>query len=146
MSKTTEGFFLAPIAGAFAGTTIMLFIDPGGSYTGSILGIVFFFTFVGSIFGWILGILIGYPLFRLFEKLGWRKLWQYSLGGIACAFPFWFAWFYPFNSGHWNAYKYSNSTVFFAAGIVSAIVFWVIRILPDQHSNKELQRTAESGR
>lgn len=122
---------IGAVCGAFIGTMLMLALDPIEKLTATvIINTLFLYTFVGSVFAWIVAGVIGIPLYLLYRRMGWVKLWQYLLGGMFCAIPFWALWFYPFDTVHWEVYKYSNTIYFFSVGGIAAGVFWWLSINP----------------
>jgi len=124
-----KGMIIGPVCGAIAGTVIMLFFDPSNELSIAVaIDVVIIYSLVGSVIGWLVAGIIGNPMYLIYRRMGWNKLWHYLLGGIVCAVPFWAFWFYPFNSGHWEAYKYINTIYFFSVGAVAAVVFWWLSI------------------
>jgi hypothetical protein len=133
--KPIIGLFVAPILGAFLGTVSMVVVS--GVEPNQILSVLFVYTLVGSVIGVVIAIFLGWPLFQAYKFFGMYKIWQYAIGGVLCALPFWALWFYPFNTGHWAVYRYVNTFYFFSVGIFSAIAFWFF-VVRKMHTNKQL--------
>jgi hypothetical protein len=102
-----------------------------------IIGVLFVYSLVASIFSTAFALLLGWPLSLLYRRLGLARWWQFCLGGVICAVPFWFAWFYPFNTGHWEAYGVHNSLYFYGVGFLGGYFYWrfVVRPQPTNKSN-----------
>ena len=141
--KPFKGFLLAPIVGAFFGTLLMSILSNEVSLS-QMPSVLFVYTFVGSIFALFSAGTFGVALYFIFQKLRLTNLLAYFLGGLLCAAPFWIAWFYPFEGGHWESYKYTNSLYFFGVGAIGGLTFWYLVVRP-MHSNKALQPTADGG-
>jgi len=135
--KPLHGLFIAPSLGAFFVTFAMCLSPEVASH--QFIGVLFIYTFIGAFFGIISALIFSWPIAMVFHYFNVTKLWHYALGGFVCALPFWVAWFYPFNSGHWEAFKISNSMYFFSVGILSGIIYWYL-VVRDQHTNKSLNQ------
>lgn len=135
--KPVEGVFVTPILATFVGTLIMCIISHEVSST-QFIGVLFTYTFVGSIFAVISALLFGWPLSLIYRRFRFVKWWQFSIGGAIGAFPFWVAWFYPFNSTHWEMHRVGSSVYFYGVGIVSGYFYWrfVVRAKPTNISVK----------
>jgi hypothetical protein len=131
--KPLQGIFIAPALGAFIATFAMCLTPEVASHQfGSVL---ITYSIVGAIFGIISALLFGWPISLVFQRFKLIKLWHFILGGFVCALPFWVAWFYPFNSGHWDAKKYTNSIYFFSVGILSGATYWFL-VIRTTHTNE----------
>jgi hypothetical protein len=135
--KSVEGVFVTPILATFVATLIMCIISHEVSST-QFIGVLFTYTFVGSIFAVISALLFGWPLSLIYRRFRFVKWWQFSIGGAICAFPFWVAWFYPFNSTHWEMHRVGSSAYFYGVGIISGYFYWhfVVRAKPTNISVK----------
>ena len=100
--KPTSGLFISSFLAAFLGTVAMASLSSEAS-SSAVGSLVFVYTLVGAAFAILSAFVFGWPLSKLYKRVGFFKWWQYALGGAACALPFWVAWFYPFNTGHWEA-------------------------------------------
>ena len=143
--KCTQGIFFAPIAAAFLGTLVMCFFSSKVSST-QFAGVLFTYSLVGSVFGILSAAIFGWPLSFVFRSFSLTSWWQFCLGGLLCALPFWIAWFYPFNTGHWEAYRVSNSLYFFGVGMLAGVIYWrfVVRRQPTNKSSKKDAQTARA--
>ena len=140
--KPFQGIFIAPALGSFVATFIMCLTPEVASHQFG--GVLITYSIIGTIFGIISALLFGWPLALLFQRFKLNNLWHFILGGFFCALPFWVAWFYPFNSGHWEANKYINSIYFFSVGIFSGAIYWYL-VIRNTHTNKTPQPTPKSG-
>lgn len=136
--KPLNGLFIAPSLGVFIATFAMCLSPEVASH--QFLWVLFTYSLIGAVFGIISAFMFGWPIALVFQRFNAAKLWHYVLGGFVCALPFWAAWFYPFNTGHWEAFKISNSIYFFGVGILSGAIYWYL-VVRDQHTNKSLNLT-----
>ena len=134
--KPLQGILIAPALGAFGGT-FLICLGPEVSLH-QFFGVLFVYSIVGSVFGTISAVLFGWPISLIFRKLNLFKLWHFAFGCAVCAAPFWAAWFYPFNTGHWAAFKVSNSIYFYSVGVLSGVIYWFL-VVRGQHTNKYKQ-------
>lgn len=132
--KPTKGIFTASGLAALVGTVLMGILSPDVT-SAQFTGFVLTYTFVGSFFAVICALLFGWPLSIIYTRLGMLNWWQYCVGGILCALPFWVIWFYPFNTGHWQAYRISNSIYFFGVGMLGGYFYWWL-VVKAQLTNK----------
>jgi hypothetical protein len=126
--QAKSGLYLSPIIGALCGNTMLVLLS--GVLPNQIFDILFVYTLIASIIGWAIAVVIGWPLFLIFERFGFRSLWQHAIGGALCALPFWLLWSYSLDSGTWLAHKYVNTFYIFSVGISSAIAFWIFVVRP----------------
>ncbi len=136
--KSAEGVFVTPIAATFVATLIMCIISHEVS-SSQFIGVLFTYTFVGSLFAVISALLFGWPLSLIYRRFYFVKWWQFCIGGAICTIPFWVAWFYPFNSNHWEMYRIGNSIYFYGVGILGGYFYWhfVVRVKPTNKSIKQ---------
>jgi len=138
-----QGIITASITAAFTVTVAMVVLSSDVSEA-QIAGVVFVYSLVGSVFAIISAFLFGWPLSVLYRRLDFTLWWQYSIGGAICAFPFWFIWFYPFDTGHWEAYRLSNSAYFYSVGIFAGYIYWWCVVRPINKSKQEGRPTSWS--
>ena len=105
------------------------------------LEVVLTYSFAGAIFAIFSALLFGWPLSLIFNHFGFSKWWQFCLGGAVCAVPLWIAWFYPFNSGHWQAYRITNSIYFYGVGVLGGYIYWLV-VAWCQPTNKSSKKDA----
>ena len=103
------------------------------------LPFMWLFGFHAAVF---LALIFGFPAALLFRRLGYAKWWQFALGGIFIALPFWTAYFWPFNHGIWFAIWHYNSVQFFGAGGIGGVLFWWLSVRAAERSNKPLHPSA----
>jgi hypothetical protein len=140
---SAQGIYISSVTAAFLVTLVMAVVSSEVS-TNQFAGVVFIYTLVSSVFATICGFMFGWPLSFLFKRLGFTRWWQYLFGGTACAAPFWFMWFYPFDTGHWEAYRVSNSAYFYSVGAVSGLVYWWLVVRPINKSKQQGRPTSWS--
>ena len=134
--KSVQGIFLAPILASIICTLTMCIISPHVGLS-QIISAFIIYSAVGSIFGVVSAVMFGWPLYLLFNKFKICRWWQFGLGGVICTIPIWVAWFYPFNTGHWQTYVFSNSIYFFSVGGLAGLLFWYF-VVQCQPTNKAL--------
>jgi hypothetical protein len=88
----------------------------------------------------VLSLVLGFPAALIFRKLGYTSWWQFGLVGTLIAVPFWAAYFWPFNHGHWYATWFYNSFQFFGAGALGGLLFWWFAIRAVGRSNNAMHR------
>lgn len=140
---STQGIITGSVGAAFIATLGMVVLSSEVS-SGQFAGVIFAYSLVGSVLAVFSAFLFGWPLSLLFQRLGFIRWWQYCVGGAICAFPFWFAWFYPFNNGHWEAYRVSNSAYFYSVGVIAGFIYWWCVVRPINKSNQQGRPTSWS--
>jgi hypothetical protein len=93
-------------------------------------------TWCGLPLYWLIGIptavffalVLGLPFHFAFEKLGLRRWWQYALGGLVLALPFWYSLAQPFSSARWLASGFFDSLNYLGSGTLAGIAFWWLAI------------------
>ena len=141
LMTSVRGIITGSVAATFIATLGMGIFSSEVSI-GQFASVVLVYSLIGSVVAIVSAFLIGWPLSLLFRRLGLMGWWQYCIGGAVCAFPFWFAWFYPFNTGHWYAYRASNSTYFYSVGAIAGFIYWwyVVRPINKYGLGTALQR------
>jgi hypothetical protein len=134
--KPLQGIFIAPALGAFSGAFLFCLISEIS--LNKFFSVLFLYSIVGALFGIISAVLFGWPISLIFRKLNLVRLWHFAVGGAVCAAPFWTAWFYPFNTGHWAAFKVSNSIYFYGVGVLAGVIYWFL-VVRGQHTNNQRQ-------
>ncbi|WP_141398469.1 MULTISPECIES: hypothetical protein [Microbulbifer] len=127
--RSAQGIIIGSVGAAVIATLGMAVVSPEVPFN-QIPAVVFVYSLVGSIFAVVSAFLFGWPLSLLYKRLGFASWWQYCFGGAFCAFPFWVAWFYPFNGEHWEVYRVSNSVYFYSVGIIAGYIYWWCVVRP----------------
>ena len=120
-----QAIFLAPLLGAFISTFFMCLMSEAVS-SNSFFSILIMYTLAGYIFSILSAVMFGLPLSAIFRRLDLKRWWQYGIGGLLCAIPFWLLWFFPFDTEHWKQYRLINSIYFFSVGLTSGIIYWLL--------------------
>ena len=138
--RAMKGIVAASFLAALVGTISMGILSPEVSAT-QFVGVVFIYTLVGSLFAICCALLFDWPLSLIYSRLGLASWWQFCIGGAICALPFWIGWFYPFDTGHWEAYRVSNSLYFLSVGVLGGYFYWWLVVRP-QPTNKSSKKDA----
>ena len=94
------------------------------------------FTWCGLPFYWIVGfpsaiffvLVFGLPAHLMFKRGGLRRWWQFVLGGLLLAVPFWNGLAKPFDSPRWGESGPFDSLNYLGSGAVAGLVFWLLAI------------------
>jgi len=120
-----RAIFLAPFLGVFISTFLMCIVSKEVS-SNKFFSVLMVYSLVGYIFSIVSAVIFGLPLSAIFRRLNLTLWWQYVIGGIFCAVPFWFLWFFPFNTEHWKQYRFVNSIYFYSVGAISGAIYWLL--------------------
>jgi hypothetical protein len=140
---SVQGIITGSVAAVFISTVGMGLFSSEVS-EGQFVSVVLIYSLVGSVFAVFSAFIFGSPLSLLFRRFGLVRWWQYCMGGAVCAFPFWFAWFYPFNTGHWVAFRVSNSAYFYSVGVIAGFIYWWCVVRPINKSKQQGRPTSWS--
>ena len=121
--KPILGILVSAITATFVCTLIAFVLLPEKS-TSQFVAALLTYSFVGSLFAIFSALIFGWPLSLIFRRFGFIQWWQFCIGGVICAFPLWAAWFYPFDGGHWEAYRITNSLYFYGIGSLGGFLYW----------------------
>ena len=73
-------------------------------------------------------VLLGLPASLLFQKVGFRRWWQFALGGVAFAVPYWYSLAEPFSSPRWAEVGFFDSLNYLGSGLAGGIAFWWLSV------------------
>ena len=90
--------------------------------------------FVGSLIAIVVAIFGGLPLWLLFRRLGFRRHWQFVLGGVLCALPVWYLLAGPFDSARWQHAGVFDTLNYLGSGAFGGFFFWLFSRLPGSDS------------
>lgn len=81
----------------------------------------------GMLFALPIALLAGPPADYLFRRFGWRRWWQFTLGGAALALPLWYELAQPFASVRWEQEGLFDTLNFVGSGALGGLVYWRMR-------------------
>ena len=71
---------------------------------------------------------LGFPAYLVFRRLGLRSWWQFTLGGLLSAVPFWYSLAQPFESARWVQSGLFDSLNYLGSGALAGLVFWWLAV------------------
>ena len=86
--------------------------------------------FFGAPFALTAALLGGAPLCFVFRRLHLVRPWQFALGGLLCALPFWYLLATPFSSPRWHHAGGFDSLNYLGSGVFGGLFFWLLLRLP----------------
>lgn len=110
MARVILGFLLAPAVFPLAG------LASGSVWSGVELVLVI---------SYVSALLVGVPIFFIFQSRGWLKWWQVTGAAAACALPFAAL---LMNFSNLEIRHLSNSLLLIAHGAAAGLAFWAIAL------------------
>jgi len=94
------------------------------------------FAWCGLPFYWIAGfplailcaLVFGLPAYAAMKRWNLKRWWQFALGGLLLAVPFWNELAMPFDSVRWAQSGLFDSLNYLGSGAVGGLVFWLLVI------------------
>ena len=123
MQKKIALLFRSAIYGVI-GTTVGLSAIDFVFFGQNTFGALPLFWIVGIPVALSVEVVFGMPLLYVYRRLGMRRWWQFVLGGVLLAGPFWYSFAQPFNSPRWVAYGGHDSFLYLGTGAIAALTYW----------------------
>ena len=125
MERTTLGFITAPAAAiALIGGISGFLSKPDGTLWSP--DPIFFYAALGIPAAYTSEVLFGIPIYLLFRRKGWLKLWQTLLAGVVCSAPLSLVAFHAVGYSIPDMARWLSFLSTF--GVITALIFWYISV------------------
>lgn len=71
---------------------------------------------------------LGLPAYLVFRRFGLLSWWNFMLGGLLIAVPFWYLLAQPFESARWVQSGFFDSLNYLGSGALAGLAFWWLTI------------------